>query len=396
MLVFKEERREPFLPKGYGACTEKASVFLVVVTRPTQQMPGTGNSSPGCGAVEPDRGKSMSVSVGERKMIPRGEDDILSLLDAHFPRSGKGLLLGRGDDCALLAPAALPRALTCDVFVEDSHFRTRYFTPYELGWKALAVNVSDLAAAGAEPEGFSLGLTLTGREYAEWLDACFSGMADLAGRWNMALAGGDLARAGVLHFSVTAWGRVLYADLRRGRAHTGDMIFACGEIGLARTGLLALESAGTPEDVARVRREYPASCAAHLMPEPRVEFALALAELAERNGAAGRMGLMDLSDGLARDLPRLLDSRRTGLGADIELPEAALRDEVRRFAGEQGESAAEFAFRGGEDYALIGTCPPQLWPAVEALGVRRLGEVRAGGMTLNGTPWTAPGFDHFG
>ena len=95
-------------------------------------------------------------------MIPRGEDDILSLLDAHFPRSGKGLLLGRGDDCALLAPAALPRALTCDVFVEDSHFRTRYFTPYELGWKALAVNVSDLASAGAEPEGFSLGLTLSG------------------------------------------------------------------------------------------------------------------------------------------------------------------------------------------------------------------------------------------
>lgn len=338
----------------------------------------------------------MSVSAGARKMIPRSEDDILSLLDAHFPRSGKGLLLGRGDDCALLAPAALPRALTCDVFVEDSHFRTRYFTPYELGWKALAVNVSDLASAGAEPEGFSLGLTLTGREYAEWLDACFSGMADLAGRWNMALAGGDLARAGVLHFSVTAWGRVLYADLRRGRAHTGDMIFACGEIGLARTGLLALESAGTPEDVARVRREYPASCAAHLMPEPRVEFALALAELAERNGAAGRMGLMDLSDGLARDLPRLLDSRRTGLGADIELPEAALRDEVRRFAGEQGESAAEFAFRGGEDYALIGTCPPELERAVETLGGRKLGEARAGGITLNGRPWTAPGFDHFG
>lgn len=151
-------------------------------------------------------------------MIPRSEDDILSLLDAHFPRSGRGLLLGRGDDCALLAPAELPRALTCDVFVEDSHFRTRYFTPYELGWKALAVNVSDLASAGAEPEGFALGLTLTGRESGEWLDACFSGMADLAGRWNMALAGGDLARAGVLHFSVTAWGRVECADLRRSRA----------------------------------------------------------------------------------------------------------------------------------------------------------------------------------
>ena len=105
---------------------------------------------------------------------------------------------------------------------------------------------------------------------------------------------------------------------------------------------------------------------------------------------------MDLSDGLARDLPRLLDSRRTGLGADIELPEAALCDEVRRFAGEQGESAAEFAFRGGEDYALIGTCPPELERAVETLGARKLGEARAGGITLNGRPWTAPGFDHFG
>ena len=93
---------------------------------------------------------------------------------------------------------------------------------------------------------------------------------------------------------------------------------------------------------------------------------------------------------------RLLDSRRTGLGADIELPDAALHAEVLRFAGEQGESAARFAFRGGEDYALIGTCPPELEHALETLGARRLGEVRAGGMTLNGTPWTASGFDHFG
>lgn len=106
---------------------------------------------------------------------------------------------------------------------------------------------------------------------------------------------------------------VVWNALISGGAGPGpeDVIFACGEIGLARTGLLALENAGTPEDVARVRREYPASCAAHLAPEPRVEFALALAELAERSGAAVRMGLMDLSDGLARDLPRLLDSRRT-------------------------------------------------------------------------------------
>lgn len=345
--------------------------------------------------VGKEDGRHMS-GTGEIKAIPHSEDDILALLDAHFPRSGRGLLLGRGDDCALLAPADLPRALTCDVFVENSHFRTRYFTPYELGWKALAVNVSDLASAGAEPEGFALGLTLTGRESGEWLDACFSGMADLAGRWHMALAGGDLARADLLHFSVTAWGCVEYADLRRGRARSGDMLFTCGEIGLARAGLLALENAGTPEDVARVRREYPVSCAAHLTPEPRVDFALALAQLAERSGAAERVGLMDLSDGPARDLPRLLDSRRTGLGADVDLPDSALHAEVRRFAGKQGENAAEFAFRGGEDYALIGTCPPELWPAVEALGARKLGEARPGGMTLNGRPWTAPGFDHFG
>lgn len=329
-------------------------------------------------------------------MVPHSEDDILALLDARFPRSGAGLLLGRGDDCALFAPSARARALTCDVFVEDSHFRTRYFTPYELGWKALAVNVSDLASAGARPEGFALGLTLTGREDDVWLEACFSGMADLAGRWNMTLAGGDLARAGLLHFSVTAWGAVECADLRRGRARAGDVLFIHGGVGLARAGLLALEDARTPEDPERIRRDYPTACAAHLMPEPCVEFGLALADLVGRAGAAERVGLMDLSDGLARDLPRLLDSRRTGLGAELALPENSLHEEVRRFAGQRGEDAAAFAFRGGEDYALIGSCAPELWRAVEALGARALGEVRPGGLALNGAPWSAAGFDHFG
>lgn len=328
-------------------------------------------------------------------MIPHSEDDILALLDAHFPRSGRGLLLGRGDDCALLAPEAQPRAITCDIFAEDAHFRTRYFSPYDLGWKSLAVNVSDLASAGAVPEAFALGLTLKGGEDVRWLDSCFSGMADLASRWHMALAGGDLSRSALLHFSITAWGVVEHGDLRRGRARAGDMLFVYGETGLARVGLFALEGAETPEALDLVRQRYPAACAAHLRPEPKVEFGLALAELAEKENASKRVGLMDLSDGLARDLPRLLDSAASGLGADITLYAENLHTEVRAFAEEQGEAAESFAFRGGEDYALLGSCPPSLLASVEKLGARILGEIRPGLLKLNGTPWTAPGFDHF-
>ena len=96
------------------------------------------------------------------------EDDILGLIARFFPEDHPALLLGRGDDCAVLRPGG-PLALTTDVFAEDAHFRRRYFTPFDIGFKSVAVNVSDVGASGARPVGISMGLTLTGREDEAWL-----------------------------------------------------------------------------------------------------------------------------------------------------------------------------------------------------------------------------------
>ena len=110
---------------------------------------------------------------------------------------------------------------------------------------------------------------------------------------------------------------------------------------------------------------------------------------------------MDLSDGLARDLPRLLNSRKSGLGADIVLEEGSLHPEIVRHCSHKGMDAAQFAFEGGEDYALLGSCPAEAWPELEALlsgfsgPFSRLGTVRRGALALNGKATSAAGFDHF-
>ena len=195
---------------------------------------------------------------------PRSEDDILALLAEHFPVLHPDLLVGRGDDCAVLRPGG-PLAVTCDVFVEDVHFRRRYFSAADIGHKALAVNLSDVASAGARPTGFMLGLTLTGREDETWLHGLAEGMAALARRWGVGLAGGDLARATGLHLCVTAWGELpadLVHGLRRARAREGDVVFMLGSLGLARVGLSLLEAAVGPDEAAAVRAAWPAACAA--------------------------------------------------------------------------------------------------------------------------------------
>lgn len=325
---------------------------------------------------------------------PGSEDEFLALVDAAFARDHPHMLLGRGDDCALLrCPARL--TMTTDLFLEDVHFRRSYFTPQEIGHKALAVNLSDLAAMGSRPLGFSLGLAAPAELDTAFIAGLLGGMAALARRFDTALTGGDVSRCATLSLSITAWGEPGPAVLRRGRAEPGDMLFTVGPVGLARAGLLALEARG--RDAAA---EFPEACAAHLMPEPLVDQGLALAELAGQ-GAAVR-GAMDVSDGLAIDLPRFLS--RTGgqglndapLGADLDPAEP--HAEVLRFCAASGEDPALFALAGGEDYALLGAAAPGAMDAVLAAlpGAAVLGRVTAEpGLRLRGRPLRAKGYDHF-
>jgi thiamine-monophosphate kinase len=314
------------------------------------------------------------------------EDDFLALMDAHFPRHGETVLVGRGDDAAVMAcPARL--CVTSDLFVEDVHFRRSYFTPAEVGAKGLAVNLSDIAAMGAVPTGFTLGLVCPDDADRDYWDGLLAGMAALAKIHDVPLLGGDLSRGDKIALSVTMWGASGPSGrfLTRGTGNPGDILVAAGDLGLARVGLAVLEKHGRA-----AMADWPAATAAHLAPSPRLAEGLALAAM------AGASSCMDVSDGLARDLPRLLPA---GCGADLFFPPASLHPEVTAHAAGHGRPPEKVAFFGGEDYALLATVAPAALPALRAAlpGVRPIGAVTAkSGLSLNGAPINERGFDHFG
>lgn len=299
----------------------------------------------------------------------RSEDDILALLTRRFPEQHPALSLGRGDDCAVIK-AGRPLAMTSDMFVEDVHFRRSYFTAEDVGHKALAVNISDLAACGARPLAFQLCLGLPEDVDTEWLNGCFAGMAVLANRYGMGLSGGDLSRSSRLCIAITAWGEASDpgAFLTRGGSMPGDVLFVVGRLGLARVGLLALEAEGRA-----ALDHWPDACEAHLRPTPLVDAGLMLS----RAGFNARPpALMDVSDGILRDLPRLLgqgapDLRQpvgahAGFGAEIVLARGQLHPEVVRHAALRGRDPVRESLIGGEDYALLGSCAPDMLPALNA------------------------------
>ncbi|MDR2799675.1 MAG: class II aldolase/adducin family protein [Desulfovibrio sp.] len=328
------------------------------------------------------------------------EDELIRLIDAEFPSVCPHLPFGRGHDCAELAGiAASPEnvclALSTDLFLQDVHFSSRYFLPEEAGAKALSSAVSDLAAAGATPLGFSLGLMLPPRISVKTVSRMLSGMARKAREYGLGLSGGDLSRSNRVGFSVTLWGSPCERAsgfLRRSamRRETGDRIFLVGQAGLARVGLWALEKYGR-----QAITRFPSACLAHLDPRPLLREGRILAALSGASGQSGEsLALMDLSDGLLRDLPRLLK----GLGANLDFPLALFHGELLSASILMREPAEEIFLRGGEDYALLGVCGPDLWPRVEESLPEAvlLGEVSSGkGVSVRGVPFAKEGFDHF-
>lgn len=312
------------------------------------------------------------------------EDAFLVLIDRFFPAAHKGLLLGRGDDAAVLAcPSSL--CVSTDLFLENVHFRRSYFLPADIGHKALAVNISDIAAMGANPLGFAVNLMVAPHTDDAFWSGFFTGMAALADEYGLYLAGGDLSRSTCLGVAVTIWGEQVPAGrfLQRAQGKAGDVLFIIGDIGLARTGLAVLEH--HPDLVAA----YPHAVQAHLRPAPLVAQAQRLAVL------PAIRGLMDVSDGLIRDLPRFLGAH---LGCRLSLIAHDLHPEVVRFAHSQANDPTTWALLGGEDYALLGAVNREQWPAVQRAipNAQTLGLITNDpGIYCNGDLLEIKGFDHF-
>jgi thiamine-monophosphate kinase len=237
---------------------------------------------------------------------------------------------GPGDDCAVLPPSRGELCVTTDAVVEGVHFTRRHFTFEDVGHKALAVNLSDLAAMGARPSWFLCALGLPARTPDGEVQALGRGMSRLARASGIALAGGNVTRAREWSVTLTCAGEVPPGRaLLRGGAGAGDLLYVSGTLGDARLGLARLGTRRCPEAQARQRR-----------PSPR----LALGLLARPFASA----CIDLSDGLATDLVRL--SEASQLGARLEVERLPLSAELSR---EMRGTAWRWALGGGEDYELL-------------------------------------------
>ncbi|HWZ52700.1 MAG TPA: thiamine-phosphate kinase [Granulicella sp.] len=253
-------------------------------------------------------------------------------------RAGPGVSLGIGDDCAVLRPPRGHEVLvTTDFTLEGRHFRRDWHSPESAGHRTLARGLSDLAAMGARPLAAFLSLALPAATPQAWITRYFSGLRDLADRYQVPLAGGDTAQSpteNVLADIVLVGSAPRGTALRRSGARSGDLLYCTGSLGGAAGQLLSLQEVG--------RKRKDALGHPQLFPEPRG----AVGEALRRRGVA--TACMDLSDGLSSDLRQLCDASQ--VAAVVELSKIPLHP--------WADGRMDLALNGGEDYELLFAARP--------------------------------------
>jgi thiamine-monophosphate kinase len=266
------------------------------------------------------------------------------------------VLLGPGDDAAVVAAPDGRVVATTDVLVEGVHFRRDWSSAYDVGRKAAAVNLADVAAMGARGTALLVGLAAPADLPLEWSLRLTDGLRDEAALVGAAVVGGDVVRSAVLVISVTALGDLDgRTPVTRAGAKVGDTVVLAGELGRSAAGLALLQEGSRDGELVD----------AHRRPTPPYEMGPALAE-------AGATSMCDVSDGLLGDVAHI--AQASGVRIDLD-------------------AADELFLTGGEDHALVATLPPG---APVPAGCRAIGRVVAGevGVTVAGRP-AAAGWDHF-
>ena len=263
------------------------------------------------------------------------EFDLIRALLGESGEPAEGVLVGPGDDCAILDPAGSPWAVTVDMSVEGVHFRRSWIEPHEIGWRAAATAISDLAAVAAQPVALLLSMALTDEDARAGTPRLLQrGASEAAASVGASIVGGDLVRSsGPLTLDVVALGRVGHPLLREG-GRVGDELWVTGHLGGAGAAVAAWGRGLEP---------VPAHRRAFARPEPRVREALWLAETGHVRS------LIDLSDGLAGDAGHL--AAASGCGALLSAASIPAADRVADVAGGRAEGL-RLALTGGEDYEL--------------------------------------------
>jgi thiamine-monophosphate kinase len=292
---------------------------------------------------------------------------------------------GLGDDCGLVREGEEFIAFSTDVSVEGVHFRRDWITPEEVGWRATAAALSDLAAEGAEPIGLLCAVTMPARAAEGELLQVMAGVGAAARSVRAMVLGGDLASGPAWSVTITVVGRTR-APVTRGRAEPGDRLWVTGSLGAARAALEAWRRGAAPLPGARTRFAHP---------EPRVAAGRWLA----RHGARA---MIDLSDGLGGDAWHV--AAASGVALEIDLSAIPVAPEAIEEAERMGVPPARFAAEGGEDYELVVALPARfdardLFVRECGIPLTRIGLAAEGSgvvFRLAGQPLELHGFNHFG
>lgn len=311
----------------------------------------------------------MNISnIGEFGLIAR----IASTFGCLVPEGCSGI----GDDCAII-PLSQEQSMviTTDMLVEDTHFLRDEITPYELGYKSLAVNLSDVAAMGATAHSSFLSIALPGDITTEWCDRFFEGYRS----HNISLLGGDTTKsAAKIVINVTAIGLVDNANIKlRSGAKVGDKIYVTSTLGDSAGGLRAI--------LEGVRADYPELVRTHNLPRPHMDEGQQLGTQPQVHS------MMDVSDGIASDLRHIL--KASGVGAEIELNRIPISEHLNASPW----NALELALTAGEDYCLLFTASAGFKTDFHEIGIITATNIAEITYTENGIKTSSDyhGFTHF-
>ena len=282
-----------------------------------------------------------------------GEFGLISRLQSHLKYRSPQVIKGIGDDCAVLSlNNGNYQVLTTDALVETVHFNLKTHTPEQLGWKTMAVNISDIAAMGAEPKFAVISVGIPSTLPVGFLDRFYKGLNQASMKYKVALIGGDtVASPKHLFINLAMLGETRKKKVFvRSGARPGDKIFVTGTLGDSALGLKILES---------TRKKWKGSEALrkklvqrHLKPDPRVEVASWLAKSKFKVTS-----MIDISDGLTQDLGHILKAGK--VGADLSESDIPISKPLAKYSVTNDLSAVELALSGGEDYELLFTLAPE-------------------------------------